>query len=149
MPWIRKSMLSTEKENVAPKIANANMHKELRRCKRQQRRVMLQSMKMQWIGDILYFPREMKLIVSREAVTKCFVIPLWGAEPVNIPYIFPWSVGLFIRSTRLFIWSTRLFIWSTRLFIWSTKHFLYGQLDFLYGQLNTFYMVNSTFYMVN
>ena len=70
------------------------------------------------------------------------VFNLWGAEPGNIPYIFPWSVGLFIRATRLFIWSTRLFLWSTRLFIWSTKHFLYGQLDFLYGQLNTFYMVN-------
>ena len=60
---------------------------------------------------------------------------VWGAEAVNIPYIFPWSVGLFIPSTRRFIWSTRLFLWSTRLFIWSTKHFLYGQ-------LNTFYMVN-------
>ena len=83
----------------------------------------------------LYGNNFISAITSTLTRTSFFVFFLWGAEAVNIPYIFPWSVGLFIRSTRLFIWSTRLFIWST-------KHFLYGQLDFLYGQLNTFYMVN-------
>ena len=60
-------------------------------------------------------------------------MPSWGAEPVNIPYIFPWSVGLFIWSTRLFIWSTRLFIWSTRLFIWSTRLFLWSTRLFIWS----------------
>ena len=72
---------------------------------------------------------------------NCFKQPgnsIWGTEPVNIPYIFPWSVGLFICSTRLFLWSTRLFYGQTQLFIWSTKHFLYSQLDFFYGQLDIF-----------
>ena len=45
---------------------------------------------------------------------------IWGAEPVNIPCIFPWSIWLSLCST-----------------------------DFLYGQLITFYAVNMTFYIAN